>query len=161
MGSFVELLFDPEFVLARFRETWGEFGWRLIHLSTPLLWAIAIPTLAGLIGLAAFVVGSWRGVSFWGAAVERLAGWQWRALGLLTLACLLAYLAIIQFGTSFALSQARYYFPVANAHPPPRSGRRPGAVRGRPDRAQSCHHDGVCPAVYDYRRRTGHQLELG
>ena len=27
----------------------------------------------------------------------------------------LAYLAVIQFGTSFALAQARYFFPIVNA----------------------------------------------
>ena len=30
-GSFFELLTDREFVVMRFKETWGEFGWRLIH----------------------------------------------------------------------------------------------------------------------------------
>jgi 4-amino-4-deoxy-L-arabinose transferase-like glycosyltransferase len=115
MGSFGELLIDPEFILGRFRETWGEFGWRLIHLGTPLLWAIAIPTLLGLAGLVVFAIASWRGFSLWGVAGERLAPWQWWALGTLALTALLAYLAVIQFGTSFALSQARYFFPVVNA----------------------------------------------
>ena len=45
MGSFFELLVDPDFILNRFRETWGEFGWRQIHLRPELLWAIAIPTI--------------------------------------------------------------------------------------------------------------------
>jgi len=30
-------------------------------------------------------------------------------------ACLIAYIAIIQFGTQCALTQARYFFPVINA----------------------------------------------
>jgi hypothetical protein len=33
----------------------------------------------------------------------------------LIVACVVAYLAVIQFGTTFALSQARYYFPIVNA----------------------------------------------
>ena len=37
MGSFFELLADPEFIMNRFRETWGEFGWRQIHLRPELL----------------------------------------------------------------------------------------------------------------------------
>jgi hypothetical protein len=34
---------------------------------------------------------------------------------LLILTVLVAYLAVIQFGTSFALAQARYYFSIATA----------------------------------------------
>jgi 4-amino-4-deoxy-L-arabinose transferase-like glycosyltransferase len=115
MGSFVDLLTDPQFVEDRFRETWGEFGWRLIHLDTALLWAIAITTVVGIVGLVIFLLAAWRGKAIPGSPVERLAPWQWKALAMLMLACLAAYLAVIQFGTTFALSQARYYFPVVNA----------------------------------------------
>ena len=52
MGSFFELLVDPDFILNRFRETWGEFGWRQIHLRDGLLWAIGIATILALVGLA-------------------------------------------------------------------------------------------------------------
>jgi 4-amino-4-deoxy-L-arabinose transferase-like glycosyltransferase len=116
MGSFFELLFDPGFVLGRFRETWGEFGWRLIHLRPELLWAIAIPVIAAGIGLVAYIVAAWRDLPFSRCdAVARPAPWQWKALGALVLTCVLAYLAVVQFGTEFALSQARYFFPAANA----------------------------------------------
>lgn len=116
MGSFLELLLNPEFVVSRFRETWGEFGWRLIHLSDRLLWAIAIPTVAALLGLVVYAVCSWKGISLWrGDALLRPAAWQAKALVVLVCACVVAYLAVIQFGTSFALAQARYYFPIVNA----------------------------------------------
>jgi 4-amino-4-deoxy-L-arabinose transferase-like glycosyltransferase len=116
MGSFTSLLFNPNFVLARFRETWGEFGWRLIHLSTPLLWAIAIPTLVSLAGLAAYVLKVWRGIPSWANDGETPPRrWQVTAIAMLGVACVAAYLAVIQFGTEFALAQARYYFPIINA----------------------------------------------
>jgi peptidoglycan/LPS O-acetylase OafA/YrhL len=41
--------------------------------------------------------------------------WQRNALIILSLTCVVSYLAVVQFGTSFALSQARYYFPAINA----------------------------------------------
>ena len=116
MGSFFELLTDPQFVGDRFRETWGEFGWRLIHLRPQLLWAIAIPTIAAIAGLLIYVIASSRDLGFTrGDAVARPAAWQRQSLSILALTCMLAYLAVIQFGTSFALSQARYFFPVVNA----------------------------------------------
>jgi 4-amino-4-deoxy-L-arabinose transferase-like glycosyltransferase len=116
MGSFFELLTDPAFVLARFRETWGEFGWRLIHFRPVLLWIIGIVTVAALVGLLVYAVSAWRNVSVWrGDPVARPDAWQVKTLLILGLACVIAWLAVIQFGTSFALSQARYYFPVVNA----------------------------------------------
>src|SRR5215210_2616133 len=47
--------------------------------------------------------------------VMRPEPWQRNTLIILFLTCVVAYLAVIQFGTSFALSQARYYFPAVNA----------------------------------------------
>jgi 4-amino-4-deoxy-L-arabinose transferase-like glycosyltransferase len=116
MGSFLELLTDSEFVLDRFRETWGEFGWRLIHLRPALLWAIAIVTTAAAAGLFAYAYIAWRNVrTGQGDPVARPELWQVKALVVLLLTCTVAYLAVIQFGTSFALSQARYFFPAVNA----------------------------------------------
>jgi len=116
MGSFFDLLLSPEFVLDRFHETWGEFGWRLIHLRPGLLWAIAIPTILALMGLVIYAVSAWRKFPFTnGDPVMRPESWQVKALLVLLLACVVAYLAVVQFGTSFALSQARYFFPVVNA----------------------------------------------
>ena len=116
MGSFLELLADPSFVAGRFRETWGEFGWRLIHLRPSLLWAIAIPTIAAVVGLVVYAVNAWRnGRIGRNDPVMRPESWQVKALVVLVFACAVAYLAVVQFGTSFALSQARYFFPVVNA----------------------------------------------
>jgi hypothetical protein len=116
MGTFRELLTDREFLVDRFRETWGEFGWRLIHLRPNLLWAIAIPTVAAGVGLIAYGFIAWRNVrSRQGDTVARPQPWQVKALIVLLLTCALAYLAVVQFGTSFALAQARYYFPAVNA----------------------------------------------
>ena len=50
-----------------------------------------------------------------GDPVMRPEPWQRNALIVLFLTCVVAYLAVVQFGTSFALSQARYYFPAINA----------------------------------------------
>jgi heme/copper-type cytochrome/quinol oxidase subunit 2 len=116
MGSFSELLVDPEFIVNRFRETWGEFGWRQIHLRLELLWAIAIPTILALVGLALYILIVWRRPpSSRDDPIMRPQPWQRNALIVLALTCVVAYLAVVQFGTSFALSQARYYFPAVNA----------------------------------------------
>lgn len=116
MGSFFDLLRDREFIVNRFRETWGEFGWRLIHLSPQLLWAIAIPTLAAIAGLLIYVARAWRGErTELDDPVARPAAWQWKTLAILLFTCIIAYLAVVQFGTSFALSQARYFFPAVTA----------------------------------------------
>lgn len=116
MGSFFGLLTDPTFVLNRFRETWGEFGWRLIHLRPTLLWIIGIVTAVAAIGLVVYAIAAWRNAPLWrGEATARPEVWQGKSLVILALACVLAYLAVVEFGTSFALSQARYFFPVVNA----------------------------------------------
>ena len=73
-------------------------------------------TVAALVGLLVYAVSAWRNVSVWrGDPVARPDAWQVKTLLILGLACVIAWLAVIQFGTSFALSQARYYFPVVNA----------------------------------------------
>jgi 4-amino-4-deoxy-L-arabinose transferase-like glycosyltransferase len=116
MGSFFELLSDPDFILNRFKETWGEFGWRQIHLRPWLLWAIAIPTILGIVGLAVYAFNVWRrSPSSHNDPVMRPQPWQRNGLIVLALTCAVAYLAVVQFGTSFALSQARYYFPAVTA----------------------------------------------
>jgi 4-amino-4-deoxy-L-arabinose transferase-like glycosyltransferase len=116
MGTFRELLLDSEFVLDRFRETWGEFGWRLIHLRPGVLWTIAIVTIAAAAGLIAYGFIAWRNHRGGrGDPVARPEFWQVKALIVLLFTCAIAYLAVVQFGTSFALSQARYYFPAVNA----------------------------------------------
>ncbi len=116
MGSFWELLADPDFVAGRFRESWGDYGWRIIPFREGLLWVIAVPMIAGTIGLAIYALKRWRGLPIGSTGpAEDSGGWQGRALWILALACTVGYLAVIQFGTQFVLAQARYYFPVVNA----------------------------------------------
>jgi 4-amino-4-deoxy-L-arabinose transferase-like glycosyltransferase len=116
MGTFFELLVDQTFIVNRFRETWGEFGWRQIHLRAELLWAIAILTSLAAAGLALYAFSVWRSLpSSRRDPVMRPEPWQRNALIVLFLTCVVGYLAVVEFGTSFALSQARYYFPVINA----------------------------------------------
>jgi 4-amino-4-deoxy-L-arabinose transferase-like glycosyltransferase len=119
-GSFTELLFNRGFVWFRWRETWGEFGWRRIGLDSSLLWAIAFPIIAGLVGLAIFaILAAYRRAS--GVSENGPLGFempdrsQMISVAVLLVAIVTAYLAVIQFGTQFALTQARYFFPVVNA----------------------------------------------
>lgn len=118
-GGFWELLTSVDFVVMRFRETWGEFGWRVMPLDQSLLWAIAIPLIAAGAGLIRYLFLARRHADSETSAgadpVIHPARWQWIALGVLALACVVAYLAVVQFGTQFSLTQARYFFPVINA----------------------------------------------
>jgi hypothetical protein len=69
-----------------------------------------------LAGLALYAFKAWRHArSLRADPVMQPAPWQRNALIVLVLTCAVAYLAVVQFGTSFALSQARYYFPAINA----------------------------------------------
>jgi len=116
LGGFFEILFDRDFVLLRFKETWGEYGWRLIHLDDRLLWAIAAVSILSVVGLVAYAVLARRGAPpAWNDATLRPSPWQVKALVVLVAACVVGYLAVVQFGTRFALTQARYYFPVVIA----------------------------------------------
>jgi hypothetical protein len=113
------------FVWSRWHETWGAFGWRLIYLSSDLMRVLLWFILIGTIGIG---VWSWR---FWQvqkpilreddpARATNLRARadsvfdleRWQVIGILTMgvACLISYYAILQFGTTFALTQARYYF---------------------------------------------------
>ena len=116
--SILDQLWNRDFAELRWKETWGEFGWRLIHLDNNLLWAIGIPCLiavAGLLAYAVLAVATWRGR---GPAEERrdpvvaIARWQAVALLTLLLAFVVAYAGMLQFGTRFQLTQARYFFPA-------------------------------------------------
>ncbi len=115
-GGFTALLFDRGFAFDRFHETWGQFGWRQIPLSPPMLWAIGLPLAFAFGGLVQYAYSAARG----GALTENdpvLRPTRWQTVALLMLAgtCLVAYLAVVQFGTRFVLTQARYYFPAINA----------------------------------------------
>ena len=115
-GTFFGMLFSRDFIVDRFHETWGQFGWRMIPLDPAFLWAIALPLIVAVGGLIQYALTAGRGGARSGDdPVERPARWQWYGLLVLAVTCVVAYLAIVQFGTRFALTQARYYFPAVNA----------------------------------------------
>ncbi len=119
-GTFSDLLFNRSFVWSRWQETWGAFGWRRIQLESTILWIIAVPIVVALVGLLVYTLRSLnvaRQQHNDGEATSAFTGpslFQAKALFVLFLACVVAYLAVVQFGTSFILTQARYYFPFVN-----------------------------------------------
>jgi 4-amino-4-deoxy-L-arabinose transferase-like glycosyltransferase len=127
--SITEQLFNQDFAWMRWKETWGWFGWRLIPLSDTFLRVLWWLTVLAMVGLAAWValvaLFRWRARS---ASFERLRALaastdrivtvsRWQLIGVLAMAltCVTAYYAVLQFGTTFDLTQARYYFPAVNA----------------------------------------------
>jgi 4-amino-4-deoxy-L-arabinose transferase-like glycosyltransferase len=116
-------LTDQDFLWLRWRETWGEFGWRLIWLGTignwPLLRALMWVAMIGAAGVAVWAIRFYRasrrvgddaGVAPATESVFLLERWQ--VVGVLTMGvtCITTYYAILQFGVTFSLTQARYYF---------------------------------------------------
>lgn len=116
---------DKGFAWMRWRETWGEFGWRLIWVGEndnwiflrSLLWAAMI----GTVGIAVWSVRLYlasRERDADGAPVATngtiFRAERWQVVGVLTMGvtCIVAYGAILQFGVTFSLTQARYYFPA-------------------------------------------------
>ena len=125
--SIWEQLINQRFLWMRWRETWGEFGWRLIPLSTELLRVLLWITIIATIGIAVWAIRFYRTSSaIMEASTEdeasKLAARaesvfaleRWQVVGVLTMGvtCVLAYFAVLQFGTTFSLTQARYYFPA-------------------------------------------------
>ena len=115
--TFMELFWNKGFVLERWNETWGMFGWRRLPLNMTWLWTIGIPHIVALVGLVVYLGIANRSRLPWVGRdlVLRPSRWQTYALLLLLATCVLAYFAIIQFGLRFTLTQARYYFPAINA----------------------------------------------
>jgi 4-amino-4-deoxy-L-arabinose transferase-like glycosyltransferase len=112
--SMWELFWNWTFAQERWRETWGEFGWRLIHLDEGLLAALAVICGIFLLGFFLFL-----GVQAYGrvrvaregeAPSDLFDGRQTRVVLLMAAAAIIAYAAVLQFGTQFMLTQARYYF---------------------------------------------------
>ena len=110
-ANFLQLLFSGDFAMERWKETWGEFGWRMIPVEGWLISTTAVITMVCGLGLAAFTLTRRARKP----AVPSLEPWQRNALFLLGAACVIAYLAVVQFGTVFLLAQARYFFPAVNA----------------------------------------------
>jgi 4-amino-4-deoxy-L-arabinose transferase-like glycosyltransferase len=116
--SIFDELFNARFVGWRWRETWGEFGWRLIHLDRSLLIVIGTPCLIALFGLVYYGWVVWRrapGASETFSTIYTPAKWQVISLLVLFLTCITAYGGVLQFGLRFQLTQARYFFPAINA----------------------------------------------
>lgn len=130
-GSIWGMLSSKRFFWDRWRETWGAFGWRLIQLDTnsaTFLNVILIVTLFCALGLAVYalrflreqraIIRDVEAGEASGAVLshrdETLAIMPWQVTALITMgfACLISYYAILQFGTTFSLTQARYYFPA-------------------------------------------------
>ena len=104
--TFLQLLFSGRFLVDRWVESWGEFGWRLIHISPALV--------AGLL-LAAAVAAGGLLLRLAAPAQDATApAWRFRAVALVAVACALSYLGAVNFGVRFSLTQARYFFPVVN-----------------------------------------------
>lgn len=129
--SIWSMLSDKGFFWDRWKETWGAFGWRLIQLDTKdptLLRVLLWITLFATVGLAVYALRFLReqraidtaedaGEDVGAAryrADETLAIMPWQVTAVVTMGitCVLAYYAILQFGTTFSLTQARYYFPA-------------------------------------------------
>jgi len=129
--SIWSMVSDKWFFWNRWRETWGAFGWRWIQLDTgdpTLLRVLLWFTLAGTVGLAVYALRFLRAQRWIIKEEEQgrdpgeirlhtdetLAIMPWQVTAILTMgiACIIGYYSILQFGTSFSLTQARYYFPM-------------------------------------------------
>jgi len=110
-------LFSGGFVASRWNEIWGEFGWRRIPLDTIMLWIIGVACILCAVGLVLYTVklATQRKMNRVDGSVDHPVAWQLWGLGLLVLATIVGYAAILQFGLRFKLTQARYFFPVMPA----------------------------------------------
>jgi hypothetical protein len=148
--SLLDQLRSKDFAVMRWRETWGEFGWRRIPIGDGILWAVGIFCLIALCGFIYYAwsvliefrvqrshvpsstrsqVYDWdwsnflrtgivvrkRQVQVQPDPVTRPERWQRWSILLLVASIVIAYYAVLQFGTRFSLTQARYYFPAINA----------------------------------------------
>lgn len=124
-------LTDREFVWRIWGQIWGGFGWHLISLSDDLLRILYYAVLFGAWGLAIYVAR----VSIPVLTKARRKGTQQTAphsastralampfdraqvigLAMLGVMAVVSYAAILQFGTQFQGTQARYAFPSVNA----------------------------------------------
>lgn len=120
-------LISRNFVWDRWHETWGQFGWRLIPLSSDLARILLWVTMIGTVGIAVWALRFWRvqkpilreddpaAAAILRSRAESifdLERWQVVGIVLMGVTCLVSYYAILQFGTTFSLTQARYFFPA-------------------------------------------------
>ncbi len=110
--TILDQFWDLDFARLRWAETWGEFGWRLIHLPNWILATVGIPllvlTLVSLAGLIWATITILNGGTL--PTFLRVTKLQCGGLWLMLLICIMAYGAMLQFGTTFRLTQARYFF---------------------------------------------------
>jgi 4-amino-4-deoxy-L-arabinose transferase-like glycosyltransferase len=98
----LDLLFSGSFFAERWSETWGEFGWRLVHIGGAIPVSMAVVTGAAIAGLVREAAAP--------GVLQRINRTRLSALALLAATCVLAYAAMAQFGVRFLLTQARYAF---------------------------------------------------
>jgi 4-amino-4-deoxy-L-arabinose transferase-like glycosyltransferase len=130
--KFMDMLTRRSFHWDRWRETWGAFGWRRIQLDmgedATLLRVLLWLSLFAVLGLAVYAIRFLKaqreitmleeqGLTFSEIRDHRdetLAILPWQVTGILIMgvACVIGYYTVMQFGMSFALTQARYYFPM-------------------------------------------------
>lgn len=132
--SIIAMLTDRSFFWGRWKETWGDFGWRLIELdglmaeyygigpfNPTLLRVLLWITIVATIGVAVWFVRMLlisrrldRQPEYVLVADPALSVTAWQIVAILAcvFACMLGYYSVLQFGTTFALTQARYYFPM-------------------------------------------------
>ena len=114
--SILDQLWNKDFAQDRWKETWGEFGWRLIHLHDWLLTAIGLPLLVmAIAALVAVIVATIQRAGSRSDRTPLLSREQCLGLWLMVAVTVLAYGAMLQFGTTFKLTQARYFFNAVGA----------------------------------------------
>lgn len=108
-----ELVWNKRFAVTRWNETWGEFGWRRLPFTHTLLWIIGIVCLVLLVLLLLYLAATLIRRAPARGSLDRPQRWQVVAMLTFALTGVLGYAAVIQFGLTFWLTQARYFFPMA------------------------------------------------
>jgi 4-amino-4-deoxy-L-arabinose transferase-like glycosyltransferase len=112
--SIMDLVWNKGFAVMRWNETWGEFGWRKIPLDNTMLWVLGIPLTILLVAFVAYFLRRLRPRWRQGepGTIDAPRSWQMWALVAFLVTGILGYAAVIQFGLTFELTQARYFFPM-------------------------------------------------
>lgn len=112
--SIWDLFWNKDFAIGRWNETWGEFGWRRIPLSMNMMWVLGIACLIPLVAFLVYLIVVARSSNRTerNGTLEHPFAWQLSAMVAFVLTGALGYVAVIQFGLTFVLTQARYFFPM-------------------------------------------------
>jgi len=118
-------LSSKSFAWERWKESWGHFGWRRIFLSNDLYGLLLWITIIGTVGIGLWAYRFWKvqepilreddpvranAMRARAEAIFDLERWQVLGVATMGITCIVSYYAILQFGTTFSLTQARYYF---------------------------------------------------